>query len=417
MTQVYVKHLKVKNFKSFSDIDIELKPFNVLIGANASGKSNFVQIFNFLRDIKMHGLKNALSLQGGVDYIKNIKNRSDKNLVIELELKITPRVEIMPYLGSENKIMCDSATWKLKLQMNEDATVQVITDEWNFKTEFFKDDDIECKEKISTNIIKMTVEDGMIRINGDWTDEEGPPFSELNNLILSKVMPNDISVIEYYGVINFVSRDISRFFDNIGVYDFDPKLAKKAISVKSKVELEEDGSNLAIILRSVLKDKEKQRMISNLVTDLLPFVRSLDTKNFIDKSVLFTLTETYFKDKSLPSFVISDGTTNIMALIVALYFQQHSLVMFEEAERNIHPSLIAQVVSMMKETSSTKQILITTHSPEMVRYAGLENILAIRRNNEGFSEIIHLAGKEEIKIFLKNEMEIEELYVQNILSE
>ncbi|KLO21563.1 hypothetical protein X275_08740 [Marinitoga sp. 1197] len=46
-----IKKLKVKNFKSFNELEVELKNFNVLIGANAAGKSNFIHIFEFLRDI------------------------------------------------------------------------------------------------------------------------------------------------------------------------------------------------------------------------------------------------------------------------------------------------------------------------------------------------------------------------------
>ena len=45
-----IESIAVSNFKSFSKSEIELGQFNVLVGANASGKSNFVQIFKFLRD-------------------------------------------------------------------------------------------------------------------------------------------------------------------------------------------------------------------------------------------------------------------------------------------------------------------------------------------------------------------------------
>lgn len=46
-----IKRIHVKNFKSFKDLEVEFGKFNVLIGANASGKSNFIQMFQFLRDI------------------------------------------------------------------------------------------------------------------------------------------------------------------------------------------------------------------------------------------------------------------------------------------------------------------------------------------------------------------------------
>lgn len=51
----------MENFKSFSELDIELSRFHVLIGSNATGKSNFISIFKFLRDITRHGIVNAIA--------------------------------------------------------------------------------------------------------------------------------------------------------------------------------------------------------------------------------------------------------------------------------------------------------------------------------------------------------------------
>jgi len=70
---------------------------------------------------------------------------------------------------------------------------------------------------------------------------------------------------------------------------------------------------------------------------------------------------------------------------------------------------------MMKDASRKKQIIVTTHNPEIVKYAGLENILLISRNNEGFSVISKPIEKEQVKIFLQNELGIDDLYVQNLL--
>jgi len=69
-----IREIKVSNFKSFKDARIQLGRLTVLIGANASGKSNFVQVFRFLRDIENHDLSNAISLQGGVEYLRNMKS-------------------------------------------------------------------------------------------------------------------------------------------------------------------------------------------------------------------------------------------------------------------------------------------------------------------------------------------------------
>ncbi|HII98503.1 MAG TPA: AAA family ATPase, partial [Methanoregula sp.] len=51
-----INHIHMENFKSFSEIDVDLTRFNVVIGSNAAGKSNFISIFKFLRDIARHGI-------------------------------------------------------------------------------------------------------------------------------------------------------------------------------------------------------------------------------------------------------------------------------------------------------------------------------------------------------------------------
>ena len=68
-----IKRVRIKNFRSFDDFELELGQFNVLVGANASGKSNLLHVFRFLRDIADHGLKDAISLQGGVDFLTNAR--------------------------------------------------------------------------------------------------------------------------------------------------------------------------------------------------------------------------------------------------------------------------------------------------------------------------------------------------------
>ncbi len=70
---------------------------------------------------------------------------------------------------------------------------------------------------------------------------------------------------------------------------------------------------------------------------------------------------------------------------------------------------------MMKESSAGKQIMITTHSTEVVKHAAIEDLLLVSRDTEGFSVISRPADKEEVRTFLENEIGIEELYIQNLL--
>jgi Predicted ATPases len=58
-----VQRLRLRNFRSFKDATIELRPLNIVVGANASGKTNLVHAFRFLRDLARFGLENAVAMQ------------------------------------------------------------------------------------------------------------------------------------------------------------------------------------------------------------------------------------------------------------------------------------------------------------------------------------------------------------------
>jgi predicted ATPase len=70
---------------------------------------------------------------------------------------------------------------------------------------------------------------------------------------------------------------------------------------------------------------------------------------------------------------------------------------------------------MMKEASEKKQVMITTHSTEVVKHAAVDDLLLISRDSEGYSIISRPGDKEEVRTFLANEIGIEDLYVQNLL--
>lgn len=411
-----IKKIRVTNFKSFKELEVELGKFNVLIGANASGKSNFIQIFQFLREIMKSGLDNAISMQGGVEYLRNINIGSSKDLSIIIVSDWGFGFGIRTKKGLI-AIKTDEVIYEFAIGFKKKGLgFEIVKEKSTQKCKFVKlkrqKKRLEEKEKLGEGKIILSRVDGRVQINLDksaeaWTKKDDiiPPF-----LREQKLPPNTL----------FLKRlpfplSLEEIFSNISIYDFDPKLPKRATPITGKVELEEDGSNLSIVLKNVIEDKKKKRRLFNFINELLPFVDDLDVEKFADKSLLFKLREKYFEKQYLPASLISDGTINITALIIALYFEEKSLTMIEEPERNIHPHLISRVVDMVKDASQKKQIIITTHNPEIVKHADLESILLISRDEEGFSTVSRPADKEEVKIFLKNQIGIEELYVQNLL--
>ena len=68
---MYIKSLMVHNFKSIDTVQIDFNPMTMIIGANATGKSNIINVFRFIEDIMTDGVENAIALQGGIQYIAN----------------------------------------------------------------------------------------------------------------------------------------------------------------------------------------------------------------------------------------------------------------------------------------------------------------------------------------------------------
>lgn len=414
-----IRKIKITNFKSFKELEVELGKFNVFIGANASGKSNFVHIFEFLRDIANSGLNNAVSMQGGVEYLRNVNIGASENF--SLKVVYDPEFGL---LGGRTKegftvIKIYETIYEFALKFRKRGLgFEIAKDNLTLKCNFVRLEKqkkkIEEKEIIGQGeIILSRGANGKVKIDLHKPEEVSiekddiyPPFVREEKLSDSTLLLQSPF---------FFIPPLKEIFSDISIYDFDPKLPKKATPITGKVELEEDGSNLPIVLKNITENEEKKRKLFNLVKDLLPFISNLDVEKFADKSLLFKLQEIYFKNQYLPASLISDGTINITALIVALYFENKPLTIIEEPERNIHPHLISKLVDMMKDASQKKQIIVTTHNPEMVKYAGLDNILLASRDETGFSTVSRPVDKEGVKTFLSNEIGIEELYIQDLL--
>ena len=418
-----ITKIEISNFKSFDNQSIHLNDFNLLVGANASGKSNLVQAFQFLRDIVNQGLENAISLQGGIEYLRNIKiphsqrplsfsvvmqgeskgfwpgrHRESRRLKIyeidyEFSLKFYPRK--IGYTIDQDKI-----TMVCSIEYEEELEIPGVKSKPKPDSKKFR--------------IKFSNLDGALKITPNNLDME-PSFLDGMPIFSETPSSNEKPLLIESPLVGLYLQSALDGFRNIGIYDFDPQLSKSPVPITGLSELARDGSNLAIVLNNIMREKEDRRRFLNLFQDLLPFIHDIDMERAVDKSIFFRLYEKYAEKEGLPAFLISDGTVNIIALITALYFQQKQAVIIEEPERNVHPYLISRVMDMFREVSKNKQVLATTHNPEMIKHADLENILLITRDDEGFSRITKPADSDQIKIFLENEMGLDDLFVQNLL--
>ena len=420
---MFIESIKISNFKSFNEIELGLQQFNVVIGANASGKSNFVSLFTFIKDIFIFGLDNAISYQGGLDYLCPIKTET-KNLHIELLFNMEKDDTILYHSPKkEFGISIKKMQYILHLDLkrnNYKIEYEKLVNNCNFYELKFENEKLKKRTKIFNGDIIFNNEAGKFDyyITGGSTinvNDIIPKFQYVEKMKTRKRLSKKSFIENLYLYLPF-SLLLSTFFKDITIYDFAPKEAKKATPISGKIDLESDGNNLALILNNIKKNDKKYLKLMDLTKNILPFIDQMEVIPLANKSLLMNITESYAKDKSFPGPLISDGTINIISFVIILFFENKPFIIFEEPEKSIHPFLISKIIKMMIDVSNKKrkQIILTTHNPEIVKYSGLENILFIYRDEYGHSQISKLKDADNIKLFTEN-MGVEELFIQNLL--
>ncbi len=402
---MYVSEIRVKNFKTFDDVYLDLNKFNVLIGACGSGKTNFVQVFELLNDLS-YDFHDAINKQGGA-FVKNF-NLLENNLESCIEVKFSD-INQSIRLGSNKDILFSFNTVDYEICFNFDKNECKVQNELvklNCDVKFANDQKIEGNEIIIKNN------------NGNVQVEFLEDFKELE---ISEIIPDALVDIvsqnfknDNAPIINSALATIpikwGDFFKNISLYDFDPKFCKN-IDATNNEKLTKHGGNLPAVLKNILNDENKKKEFLIYYTNMLPYVKEVSVDKILDEERIFMIVEKY-NDVKIPAPFISDGTSTIMAILIALYFQESEIILIEEPERHIHPSLINQLILMME--SVDKQVIITTHSPELLKYSELESILFISRDGNGFSNIKGVMDNDAVKPFIE-ELGIDSVFVNDYL--
>ena len=436
-----IEKITLINFKSFDKTEVKLNPFNVLVGPNASGKTQFLSALEFLRDVAKEGLDNAISMQGGMEYLQNTRLSKSKPTVIEVSLKFDkPPIPDFPLInrntGRSEGLFYSNFTYRFGLERESQVGQFKISEEKLTITGEVKEFHVGPLRSATGEKISTTEQESKLILTRKDKRLERKAYGKLKNYLKEEkhiALPKDTTgkwelsdrrliiekpshlLFDYmnFGAVNVLDEALGR----ISIYDIDPKLSKRGTQITGKAELEHDGSNLSMVLKSIKSSKKSEATISTLVKSLLPFINDIRVEKMSDKSLLTVIRETYSKSP-IPAPLISDGTINLVAVLVALYSSKdEGVVAIEEPERNIHPMLMSKLVDMMKDLCDRgrKQIIISTHSPEIVKHAGLDQLLLIQRNKDGFSEISRPSDKEDVKTFLRNELGVEDLFVQNLL--
>jgi len=103
----------------------------------------------------------------------------------------------------------------------------------------------------------------------------------------------------------------------------------------------------------------------------------------------------HFPGRAITANLLSDGTLRFMGLLAALYDPEPpSLLCLDEPEENLHPQLVRLLVSVLHEAAERMQIIVATHSPELISYLENADDVVVAEAEEGWSTLRRLSQND-----------------------
>jgi len=332
-----ITEISIKNYKSILDAKVKLGPLNVLIGANNTGKSNFLEVLTYFSNIPRYGLGQAFKRKDfGVFYPKFKNDNEFKKIEIGY--------------GFKSKISGEDVNrYSIGICENGQGEPALNTENLTFNG----------KDLIVT------------QKNGE----------ELSSQI-HKGQKAQLPINESY---------FRQFFDKVGtgiqdeftsmVYSFNPKKIKKSESYPSDISsfnIKEDGEGTAIVVDQLAsKILKKHKMFMDKIREFAPEVEHVTAPEVeSNRGRILAVTEENM-DEAVSGESISDGLAILISIFATMYYKTSiRTIGIEEPENGIHPRRLIDLANYFKQIAEKNengngeypQIIISTHSPYLLDY-------------------------------------------------
>jgi len=381
--------IKIANFKSFRNQSLPLSPLTLLIGANASGKSNAIEAFQFLSWLaggqKLTVLTQAVSqsdqiVRGG---IHTLPTRGTSSFEVGCSLDISE---------------CDT-TWQ-----ELDIALSIRDDELHIVQEKIHTPDESQPLYQITQPSSGFSTDVLVAYNNFARGRNKPqlPCTDQMAIMCQLISPamfkNSSSARKPSEEIPKTTTTFQQLLANSLFIDPVPAEMRQVSSPARK--LSRNCSNMAGVLYNLCKHEDQKHAV-------LAFIRSLPEQNITDihfyadhnNRITFELEETFGgKADAYPMDLLSDGTLRVLAIAAAILSSQPgTVVVIEEVDNGIHPSRANQLLATMQAMASKAgiRLLLSTHNPAMMNAlpdSALDDVVFCYRDpNHGDSRLVRLS--------------------------
>jgi energy-coupling factor transporter ATP-binding protein EcfA2 len=418
-----IQHIEIKGFKSLADVKLNLGNFNLFIGTNASGKSNFFDALRVLQGIG-YGFT--------VDEILNGKPKSANSEAWEPIRGGSTKADFVDPRGATRLLQAvglqQEPTITLSVDVKSADDVEGVRDSQviHYSVGVSSRSGSVRSEKLrigATDLYDSSPIDNSpslpsfrVRYYPGQRGKQPHKAYEKARPVLHQML-RDFSVIKSHKAV--IERCI-RALSNTQRIDPIPAILREYSKAQIVRRMGEHGENFAALVNAILDDPKAR-------SEYLSWLKQLTPLEFEDVKILrgaldeplFALAE---KGEDYPAPILSDGTLRFAA-ITAAFFQPDmpDILTIEEIENGIHPTRLRLLVELLKSQSQllNRQVMATTHSPVVLSWLKEEDyattFFCARDEDSGASVIKPLTEVPDFMDLIHSKQPAGELFTEGWL--
>ena len=397
-----VVRLEALRYRSLRYISQELGPYQVLVGPNASGKSNLLDVVAFLRDLLASDLPTAI--RGDVRLEIPLRATDGRHLVwmnqgdsFELAVEMAIPGEVRSRLRNGNHSTCRyevavdvSRAPRLTVEtlwLKPDAGAQPVEKPQRslFPEMFDPPESIVRAPRVRApkgwrKVVSRGESPETVTFRSETTEWRSPFHIGAEDSALA-ALPADRERFPVAVWFREALRGMRRIV-------LSSEEMRRPCPPVPRPRFLPDGSSLPHVVHALEADHPEthKRWIKHLRESLPDLVRVTTREREEDRHRYLVLH--YESGLKAPSWVVSDGTLRLLALTLLAYLPGLTgLFLVEEPENGIHPRALETVLQSLSSVYGA-QILLATHSPVVARMTDKEQLLCVARTNEGGTDVV-----------------------------
>lgn len=368
-----VTRVEIRNWKNFTHAQASLQQRVFLVGPNASGKSNFLDVFRFLRDLVSvgGGFQEAVRRRGGVSAIRSLAARQ------------VPSIEVSVSLGTAEQ----SSVWEYALTFGLEEQPRPVSQQGKQRRPVIQQE---------------TVKEGDRVLLRRPNDEDLADAERLTQTHLEQVN------------VNRAFRAVAEFFASVSYLHIVPQLVREPERAPGR---KNDPYGADLIERIATTDKRRQKARLSRLTEALrltvPQLRKLEL--WQDETGRPHLRGKYEHWRPQGAWQMeeqfSDGTLRLFGLLWALG-EGNGPLLLEEPELSLHAGVVRYLPQLFARAGRQRQIMVSTHSADLLddEGIGVDEVLLLTPSGEG-TEIRSTREVEDVRALLERGMTMREAIV------